>query len=136
MQFNDKWLNKTYAIEDIEKEIDTQRKLFTNNSLLIANTCQAYELNSEKYLNMLKNKQDIETIIAMINNDFNTKKEYTLKDIAKKVEDDLPFAKQDFEDVADVELLTYTLQLKGTRLQLKALKQFLQDNDIEYEKVE
>lgn len=132
MVFNEKWLNKTYSINDIEKELKAQENQFSNNSLLITQTCKAYELNNEKYFDMLKNKQDIETIIAMINNDYKTKQEYTNQEI-KEENIEPPFEKQDLQDT---ETLTYTLKLFGTKAQLKSLRQFIEENGIEYEKVE
>ena len=135
IKFNEKWLNKSYSMQDIKGDIATQHTLFTNSAMVITSKCDKYELDSEKYLNMLKNKVDTETIISMIENDYETKQRYVDKDTQEKVGDydDLPFTRQDIEDS---EILSYTLKIKGTRVQLKTLKQFMADNFIEYEKVE
>lgn len=135
MLFNEKWLNKSFSMKDIEKEMKLQEQNYSNNALLIATTCQNLELNSEKYLEMLTNHKNIQEIIELINNDKQVKNEYLDRQTEIEEIDTQEMINDIKEETKNQTKITYTLKLVGTVTQLKALKQFIVDNGIEYEKV-
>jgi hypothetical protein len=134
MLFNEKWLNKTYALSDIEKELQQQEQHFSNNSLSIATMCQNLKLDSEKYIEMLKSHTPINEILQQIASDrelLNKHSNDTNQEKVKIKENVNEIIKDSQEDT----ILSYKLEIFGTRMQLKALKQFIEDNGLTYEKI-
>jgi hypothetical protein len=136
MVFNDKWLNKTYALEDIIKELETQETNYNNNCLLIETTCKGMQLESERYITLLESKKDINEIINLINHDYNViisniKQDNSIHETEKTVES----AKITVEDTQDLTILTFKLEIKGTRTQLKALRNYIDELGLEYTKL-
>lgn len=129
MVFDESWLNKSVSIEEIKVNLARQKNDFQNNSLLITATCKALGLVPEKYYQKLVNHEEVNEIVALIQNDQAIKEQY--QDIVI-VEKPIEITQ---EDTKDSDLYTFTLKIKGTRLQLKLLKAFLEENKLEYEKL-
>lgn len=130
MVFDEAWLNKTTTITDIELNLKAQQTIFQNNSLLITTTCKGNSLNPDKYLQMLVDKYPIQQIVDIINNDIQVKNEYQEQPNNEKPE--FPFA---VEDTQDTTKMAFTLKIYGTKTQLKALRQFIDDNGMTYDKL-
>ncbi len=137
--FNDKWLNKTYKIDLIEKEIEEKINTIRNDLLAIGNLNSKYEveLKNDYLINF-----NLSEVIAK-NNEL-TKKEELLKtqqEISKKVVEEKKLEKMEEMANTKVEekvvdpILTYTLKITGKTSQMLALKTFLTINEMEYEKI-
>jgi hypothetical protein len=126
--FDEKWLNSNVSMKAIKTNIELQLQVYRNNELMIKTTCLAVGLDKEKYCVMLYMRQNIQSIIETINNDKEVKEQYQDKEPTKVV-------KVTKEDIADQDVYTFTLKVTGTRVQLKVLKEFLKDNELEYEKL-
>jgi len=129
MIFDESWLNKTFAIADVQKNLSAQKTNFQNNSLLIQTSCKGYGLEPEKYLEKLAHGVEINEIIKILTNDYEVKQKYaTTEPIATA-----PIIT--IEDVADTKTYEYRLLITGTKAQLKALRQYIDDNGLKYEKI-
>ena len=130
MVFDEIWLNKTTGIDIIEQSMETQKTIFQNNSLLITTTCKGNALNPDKYLQMLVDKYPVQQIVDIINNDIQVKNEY-------KEEKSVEIAPTPItvEDTLDTTQMAFTLKIYGTKTQLKALRQFIDNNGMTYEKL-
>jgi hypothetical protein len=132
MSFDEVWLNKTVGIDVIEQNLESQKTMFQNNSLLITTTCKGNSLNPDKYLQMLVNKYPIQQIVDIINNDIQVKNEYKEQKDIETVETPAPIT---VEDTQDTSQMAFTLKIYGTKTQLKALRQFIDNNGMTYEKL-
>lgn len=130
MSFNEQWLNKTFAIADIEKDLERQRTIFENNSLLITTTCKGVGLSPDKYLQMLVDKKAIQDIVDLINNDVEVKQEYQEQTPTEITETPITVA-----DSQDTTLLSFTLKITGTKTQLKSLRAYITELGLTYEKL-
>jgi hypothetical protein len=132
MVFDEKWLNKTFAIKDVEVELLRQKGVFQNNCLLITATCEGLGLAVDKYLQQLVNRIEVNQIIANITNDNQVKKQYqNVVEAPQTVETPIKAV-----DTSDTSTYPLTLRFTATRTQLNLLKEFLIKNSIKYEKVE
>lgn len=138
--FNDRWLNKTYKIEDIEKEIQETFKSIKEGLETIESLNSKYETELKAYyLDTL----DLSSAIKR-NNELMTKDEILNKQSEVRVEEkkleeevklqEMATAKVE-EKVFDPEM-TYTLKITGKKSQLLALKTFLNTNNMTFEKIE
>ena len=132
MVFDETWLNKTTGIDVIEQSMNAQKTIFQNNSLLITTTCKGNALNPDKYLQMLVDKYPIQQIVDIINNDIQVKNEYKELKSSETVETPIPII---VEDTQDTMKMAFTLKIYGTKAQLKALRQFIDNNGMTYEKL-
>jgi len=78
---------------------------------------------------MLNMQRDIQSIIEQINNDKAVKEQYENKEVKATVS-------VSKEEMKDQDKYTFTLKITGTRVQLKILKEYLVENELDYEKVE
>jgi len=78
---------------------------------------------------MLNMQRDIQSIIEQINNDKAVKEQYENKEVKATVS-------VSKEEMTDQDKYTFTLKITGTRVQLKILKEYLVENELDYEKVE
>lgn len=131
MLFDDRWLNKGVSLPEIKESLLAQRKVFENSCLMIQTTCNALGLEAEKYYGQLANKLPIQSIIAQIQNDSEVKQRYAN---APKVEEQ-PKVEVKIEDVQDTNTYTFRLEVSGTKLQLKALREFIDNNGLKYTKL-
>ena len=137
--FNEKWLNKTYKIELIEKEIEEKISIIRNDLLAIGNLKSKYEIE-------LKNDYLLNFNLSEVINKNNElmKKEELLKsqqeDSTKVVEEKnfenmKKMANTKVEEKVTDKILTYVLKITGKTSQMKALRQFLETNEMTFEKV-
>jgi len=127
--FDDKWLNSSVSMKSIKEDIERQTKNRDNNRLMIKTTCLAVGLEVDKYYEMLNMQRDIQSIIEQINNDKAVKEQYENKEVKATVS-------VSKEEMTDQDKYTFTLKITGTRVQLKILKEYLVENELDYEKVE
>ena len=132
MAFNDEWLNKSYKWQDIEADLLRQKGLFQNNALMIRTMCERINLSTDKYLEMLVAKREINEIIDQITNDDNIRNQYATVSAQKEQ----PKSAVTQADTTDTDTYSYTLRFTATRVQLKLLREFIDNNGIQYEKVE
>ena len=133
MTFNDEWLNQTFKWQDIETDLLRQKGLFQNNALMIRTMCERINLSTDKYLEMLANKRDINDIIDQITNDDNVRNQYAQQTNVVKESQKVVISQA---DTTDTDTYTYTLRFTATKVQLKLLREFIDNNGIQYEKVE
>ena len=137
--FNEKWLNKTYKIELIEKEIEEKISTIRNDLLAIGNLKSKYEVE-------LKNDYLLNFNLSEVINKNNElmKKEELLKSQQedstkvveeKKIENMEKMANTKVEEKVTDKILTYVLKITGKTSQMKALRQFLETNEMTFEKV-
>jgi len=132
MAFDESWLAVAYTIAKVKVDLAKQNNDFQNHSLLITTTCKSLGLDEVKYLELLMKRQEIEYIVDLINNDYNIKETYSNAPTVEKV---VSAPTITIEDVKDEDVYTFTLQFTGTRTQLKLLKEYMNENNIKYEKV-
>lgn len=133
MVFDEEWLKPTYSIAKVKTVLEAQKQAFQNHSLLIETTCKAVGLEPNKYYLMLANHDEITSIIDMINNDNQVKNQYQTREVESNVPaEEVHIA---VEDIQDQDIYEFTLKIKGTRLQLKALREYIDNNKLTYEKV-
>lgn len=137
--FNDKWLNKTYKLDLIEKEIEEKINTIRNDLLAIGNLNSKYEVE-------LKNDYLINFNLSEVitkNNELIKKEELlkTQQEISQKVVEDQKqeqmkkMANTKVEEKVIDPFLTYTLKITGRTSQMIALKKFLEVNEMKYEKI-
>ena len=135
MLFDERYLNKTYTLENVEKD------LFEKIRKICQELKAIKELNSEHELsliNMYLKDFDLSKIIVE-NNRLNELKKATEKVEEKKVEIvkekiENMLEKEVKEDVSDP-ILTYTLKITAPLSKQKTLRQFLDLNNMQYEKI-
>ncbi len=134
MIFNPKWLNKTYKLEDIYEEIKTQKSVYANSKLLIETTCKNLDLKVEKYIEMLDEGTKIEVIVDFINNDFQLLKEHDKIVVTEEnvTETTIETVVEKSQDTSEMK---FDLRVYGTLTQLKALRKFIDENGMRYEKL-
>ena len=137
--FNERWLNKTYKLELIEKEIEEKISTIRNDLLAIGNLNSKYEVE-------LKNDYLLNFNLSEVINKNNElmKKEELLKSQQenstkvveeKKIENMEKMANTKIEEKITDKVLTYVLKITGKTSQMKALRQFLETNEMPFEKI-
>lgn len=124
--FNDKWLQKGYELKTIEEEVKAQKLQFQSNCRAIEMTCQAYGISNEKYYKMLVNKETVDDVMLMIQNDIDV-----LRANASQLVDEekAPIKKVVIDTSGDVYTKTFTV--KGSKSQLLALKDYMTEIGVE-----
>lgn len=135
MLFDERYLNKTYKIEDVGKDLSEKIKRIVNDVQAIKNLNSEYEVSLiNKYLDNF----DLSIVIA------ENKKLYELKNKSQQLEEKKEEIKKEKVEVlltkkVDTENIDpvkeYVLKIKAPLSKLKALRQFLELNDMEFEKV-
>lgn len=138
--FNERWLNKTFKIEDIEKEIQEKVKNIKEGLETIESLNSKYETELKTYyLDTLDLSLAIKRNNELIAKDELLNKQNEIKIEEKKIEEETKLREMATtkveEKVYDPEM-TYTLKIMGKRSQLVALKIFLNTNNMKFEKVE
>lgn len=124
--FNEKWLQKGYELKTIEEEVKTQKLQFQSNCRAIEMTCQAYGISNEKYYKMLVNKENVDDVMLMIQNDIEVLK----ANVSQLVDEEkAPIRKVIIDTSGDVYTKTFTV--KGSKSQLLALKDYMVEIGIE-----
>lgn len=137
--FNEKWLNKTYKIEDIQNEIVENLTKIRNDLIVISTLKSKYEVElKNEYLNngyqlglVVKKNNDLIEKEKLLANNENKIEEQVKEDKIEKMNNEAEHIVTSIDD----ELMTYTLKITGTRDQLVALKLFMNNNNMKFEKV-
>lgn len=146
--FDEKWLNKTAKIKDVQKEIQEKINKFNDDIITIEAIGSDVDLLKSLYLDTLNLNSTIQYANTLKANREKAQKEAEerAKDSAPApsttttVEEENPFA----EEVAHVpastepktELLVRTMKVTATYDQLVSLGNFMNDNGITFEKLE
>lgn len=131
MVFNEEWLKSTATNKKIKAEMDFQRETFKNHCLLIETTCKLNGMKPDDYYLLLTQHKPIEYIVDKINNDLIVKETYA--NTPTQPTEEKVIAR---EEIIDTDKYSYTLKIKGTLAQLRLLKKYLTENNLEYEKLE
>lgn len=137
--FNERWLNKTFKIEDVEKELKEKINKIREDLVTIGNLNSKYEVE-------LKNDYLIHFDLGQVinkNADL-IKKEELLR--GQQEESEVAIEKQKEEQMQEMaatkieekvtdEIITYVLKITGKTSQMKALRKFMETNDMIFEKV-
>ena len=111
--FNPKWLNKTYALKDIEIEITDTLEQLKKDIEIIERTAKHHNIEPFKYIEQLK-RRDVNDVIDEIYRATQSTTETVKVDESEKKG-------------------TFTLKLTATKTQREALKTFMNKNNIEWE---
>ena len=124
--WNDKWLNKSYKLTQIEKDIDALARVYSSHKAIILSLC-SNELDTGKYYDLLDEGCDIEEITSIIDDDKEVKERYA--QTPPETDEVKP------QKVKSSSGIKYTKALKftATKEELNALKDFLDTNNYEYE---
>ena len=153
--FNEKWLNKTVKMTEIKKAIDevqnkTLADLKTLESITQDETVKALYLDCLDIGIAIQKAKDIEEKkrLAEEEKQKRIERETTEKLVQQRKEETTTFEEQQIEKLAinslrqqgktvDTDPIeTYTLRFRGKRSQLHALKRYMTENGIIYDKVE
>ena len=153
--FNEKWLNKTVKMTEIKKAIDelqnkTLADLKTLEAITQDETVKAFYLDCLDIGIAIQKAKDIEEKkrLAEEEKQKRIERETTEKLVQQRKEETTTFEEQEIEKLAinslrqqgktvDTDPIeTYTLRFRGKRSQLHALKRYMTENGIIYDKVE
>jgi len=138
--FDERWLNKTFDIKDVESAITSKLEQIRTDLITISELHSKYEVE-------LKNDYLMHFDLGLVirkNSDL-VQKEELLKnqtEETEKVVEEKKLEKMNEMATTKVEeklidpIMTYTLKITGKKSQLVALKTFLSTNEMTYEKVE
>ena len=126
MVFDERWLNKTYLLDAVKKDLENQKSLFQTNCTIIKTNAEIGGLDSADYLNALANGTSIEEITAAMKHDH---------DLLAKMPNTPHLG---FIPSTDTDPTVYTVnwKIKGTKTQITAVKEFLEKIGAKYEKIE
>ncbi len=136
MVFNERYLNKTYELESVKKDISDKLTKISSDIKAIK------DLNSEYEVSLINNYLstfDLSKVIA------ENKRLYELKEQTKKAQENIQNNHQEkIEKMLQKEvpgeeidpIKEYTLRIKAPLSKLQALRKFLELNNIDFEKVE
>lgn len=138
--FDERWLNKTFDIKDVERDLKIKLEQIRNDLITISELHSKYEIELKNdYLSHF----DLGLVIRK-NSDL-TQKEELLKNQTeetekvveeKKIEKMNEMATTKVEEKMIDPVMTYVLKITGKKSQLVALKIFLNTNEMQFEKVE
>lgn len=136
MIFDERYLNKTYSLEKVEKDLTEKLDKINQELKAIKELNSEYELS---LINMYLKDFDLSKVIIENNRLKELKKttekveEAKEKAVNNKIETMLK--KEVEEDISDP-ILTYTLEITAPLSKQKALKEFLDLNKMKYKKIE
>lgn len=137
--FDERYLNKTFKIEDVEKDITSKLEQIRNDLITISELHSKYEIELKNdYLKHF----DLGLIIRK--NSELMQKEELLKNQTSETEKIIEEAKEEkmqkmSEQVVETKeeepILTFALKITGKKNQLIALRKFIEINGMSYEKI-
>lgn len=136
MLFDERYLNKTYDLEDVEKDLFNKIKKIVNDLQAIKDLNSEYEVSLTN--SYLKNF-DLSSIIAE-NKKLQELKKETVKveekqeEIKEEKVQKMLSTKVEVENIDPVK--TYTLRITGELSKQKKLKEFLELNNMKYERID
>ena len=137
--FDERYLNKTFKIEDVEKDLISKLEKIRNDLITISELHSKYEIELKNdYLNnfdlgmiIRKNSELIQREEALKN-----QVEETKKVIEEQKEEKMQEMAETIVEIKEEEpVLTFTLKITGKKNQLLALRKFIETNGMSYEKV-
>lgn len=137
--FDERYLNKTFKIEDVEKDLISKLDKIRNDLITISELHSKYEIELKNdYLNnfdlgmiIRKNSELIQREEAL-----KSQTEETKKVIEEQKEEKMQEMAETIVEVKEEEpVLTFTLKITGKKNQLVALRKFIENNGMSYEKV-
>lgn len=132
--FNQKWLNKTYPLQEIYKEIDALDQKIANDYLIINNMLSKYGVNENLYQNFIDHYDktlDLNFVINEINKYVDLRQKEKSDDKQNKtnyISTTATITNKNYNELFEV-----TLKIKGEKLKMLELKKFLEANDFCYE---
>ncbi len=143
--FNQKWLNATFKLDAIKKELDDLFSKVSNDLKVIGDLKTNFILQvKDKYLNTLDLSQALAENTRLEEQakrlaEYEAKKaeeQAKTKDIEKPIEQPKQEEiKQELKTENKQDVLSFTLKIFGTREELQVLKKFIDDNKIKYERI-
>ncbi len=135
--FNEKWLNKTYKIEDIQNEIKDSLSKICNDLSVITTLKSKYEVElKNEYLN---NGFQLGLVIKKNSDLLEKEKLLSTAKVEEQVEENkIEKMNAEAEKVIlniDNDLMTFKLEITGTESQLIALRKFIDTNNMKYKKI-
>lgn len=138
--FDERWLNKTFDIKDVESDLKTKLEQIRADLLTISELHSKYEVELKNdYLMhfdlglIIRKNSDLIQKEELLKN----QKEESEKVIEEKKEEKMiEMATTKVEEKIIDPIMTYTLKITGKKSQLVALKTFLNTNEMQFEKVE
>jgi len=138
--FDERWLNKTFDIKDVESAITSKLEQIRADLITISELHSKYEIELKNdYLMhfdlglIIRKNSDLIQKEELLKN----QKEESEKVIEKKKEEKMiEMATTKVEEKMIDPIMTYTLKITGKKSQLVALKTFLNVNEMQFEKVE
>jgi len=160
--FNDKWLNKTYDVRDVKKDIEETISGIYSNIKILENiaehgmTAKAFyletldmgaamrqvetlKINAERLAREKVEREERELQAQVAQNAIDERK---VTQVWGKAEAVISLAAEalDIEEPATSapsppQIITYTLRFKGTEEQLKKLREYMTANNVAYEKL-
>ena len=128
IQFDPRWLNKTYKLSDIEKDIDaqinniltvkeTKRLLKANLRLKLEQLDPGHLLNHEVYVTKLDYVDNVDLVFASATNDFEELKRSIIEQPILEIDDIF-------------KTTTYKVTFEGSFEEIQKLKEFAKANNI------
>lgn len=138
--FDERYLNKTFKIEDVEKDLISKLGQIRNDLLTISELHSKYEIELKNdYLNNFDLGMVIRKNSELIQREETLKNqvEETKKVIEEQKEEKMQEMSETIVEVKEEEpVLTFTLKITGKKNQLIALRKFIETNGMTYEKVD
>ena len=126
--FDERYLNKTFKIEDVEKDLISKLDKIRNDLITISELHSKYEIELKNdYLNNF----DLGMVIRK-NSELISKEEALKEQKEEKMQE---MAETIVEAKEEEPVLTFTLKITGKKNQLLALRKFIETNGMSYEKV-
>lgn len=125
LDFNDKWLNKTYKFEDIESDIKKGVDKIYDMIDDVSTLANKLDLNPEQYTKRIKT-ESVESIKNRIQEDYEL-----LNDMSKKPKATI----EDDEIIKDDKIVRFDAVIRCPKSKLKALSQFAKQNGIKITQV-
>lgn len=137
--FNERWLNKTFKLEDVEKELKEKINKIREDLVTIGNLNSKYEVELKNdYLIHFDLGQAINKNADLIKKEelLRGQQEESVVAIEKQKEEEMQeIATTKVEEKVTDEIITYVLKITGKTSQLKALRKFMETNNMIFEKV-
>ena len=127
--FDEKWLNKTIKIENIEKEIISRLKEINDDLETIKKLDSEFEI---ELINEYFKSFDLKLIINKNQELIELKKEK--EEVKQKLEEKSKEIKQEFKKT-ETRIIKYTLEIEGEYNSLIKLKEFMEKENIKFRKV-
>ena len=138
MIFDERWLNKGFELKDVEVALKDKLNNIRKDLLVIGSLKSKFETELKSdYLNcfdlgriIVKNNELLEKEKALVEQN-NMTQEVVKQNEIEKMNVQAEKVVMNIED----EVMTFTLKITGTESQLKALRKFIDNNNMSYEKL-